>query len=90
MIEHALAGANVADAGEQFLEIVVTQRASGFDPLVIEREAFDQKFAQSGRSPLAKRCSPCRPDAVPDGENGVEVVVVDEPGNLPFSLGLNY
>lgn len=30
-----------------------------------------------------------RTDAVADGQNGVEVVVVNRPGNLAISLGLN-
>jgi hypothetical protein len=31
-----------------------------------------------------------RTDAVADGQNGVEVVVVNRAGNLAISLGLNY
>ena len=60
------------------------------DAFVIEREAFDEQLLQTRRRPLAELGASRRTDAVADGQNGVEVVVVDEPGNLASPFGLNY
>jgi len=75
LIEQALARPNVADAREQFVEIVGPDGAACLDAFIVQREPFDQQFAQAGRGPLTKRGSTRRADAVADGQNGVQVVV---------------
>lgn len=70
-------------AGEQFFEVIVSQRAPGFDPLVIEHEPLDKEFAESSRRPLPEGGAAGGSDAVPDRQDGVEVVVVYQSGDLP-------
>jgi hypothetical protein len=50
--EHALRGADIADAGEQFVEVLA---APGLlQPFVVDGEAFDQVLLQLGCRPLAE------------------------------------
>ena len=60
------------------------------EALVVEGEALDEQFGQARGGPLAERGAAGGADAVADGEDGVEVVVVDGAGDLAGSLGLNY
>ena len=69
---------------------VVAERSTGLDPFIVERETLDEQLAEPSRCPLPERRATGRPDAIADGENGIEVVVIDEAGNLPFAFGLNY
>ncbi len=86
--EDSLAATDVADAGEQFLEVVA---ASGpLEPLVIHREALDEVFAQPLGRPDAELRAAKRADAVADGQYGVKVIVIHVAGNFAISLGLNY
>ena len=85
--EHLLAAADVADAGRQFLEVVP---ALGLpEPGIVHREPPDKVFAQPLGRPNAKLRAAMRSDAVANGQNGVEVVVIDSAGNVAISLGLN-
>ena len=43
--EPTLAGADVADAVEQFLEIVVSERSAVLEHVVVEGESLDDVFA---------------------------------------------
>ena len=54
LVEEPLAGANISYAGQQFIEIVLPQRPSGLDALVVEREPFDQQLAEPCSGPLTK------------------------------------
>ena len=90
LVEQPLRGADVADALEQFVEVVSAQRAAFLEALVIQREAFDQQLGQARGGPLAKRGATGGADAVADGEDGVEVVVIDGARDLASALGLNY
>jgi hypothetical protein len=89
LVEQSFARADVADAGQELVEIVGADGTAGLDPLIVEREALHQQFAQTGGSPLAKEGAAGRADAVADGENGVEVVVGNGPFYLSIALGLN-
>jgi hypothetical protein len=40
LVEEPLAGADVSDASEEFVEVVLTDGATGFDALVVEGEAL--------------------------------------------------
>lgn len=84
-----LARADVADARKQLIEIV-GDPVGALEPLVIHREALDQVFAEPGRGPLTELRAPMRFDAVADGENGSEGVVLDFPRHLSGPLRSNY
>ncbi len=58
--------------------------------IIIERKALDQQFAEPAGGPLAKLRASRRPDAVADGEDGFEVVMINLAADLSASLGLNY
>lgn len=86
--EHPLTAANVANAGEPFLEEVT---ASGpLESGIVQREPLDEVFAQPLGRPNTELRAAMRTDAVADGQNGVEVVMVHGAGNLAISLALNY
>ena len=53
LVHARLAGADLADAGEQFVE-VVGQPVAALQPLVVQREPLDDVLAQAGRGPLAE------------------------------------
>ena len=89
LIEETLAGANVANPRQQFVEIVLPERAPGLDALIVQREPFYQQFAEPGRGPLPELGTARRPHAVADGQNHVEVVVLQAAPNLPAALSLN-
>jgi hypothetical protein len=50
LVNARFTGANLSDAGKQFVEIV-HQPAAALEPFVIERESFDDVFAKAGRGP---------------------------------------
>jgi hypothetical protein len=75
LIEQPLAGTDVSDAGEQFIEIGVAESPPCLDAFVVERETFDQKFRKPSSGPLAKRSAAGRTDSIADGQDHVEVVV---------------
>ena len=76
-------------AEKKKVTLATSARAAGFDPLVVEREPFDQQFSQPRRRPLAKLRSPLRADSITDGQDGIEVVVVNRPSNLSLAFRLN-
>src|SRR5882672_2351546 len=59
-------------------------------PGLIDGVALHQMFAQHSRGPLAELHTALRVDAIPNRNNGVEVVVLDRSGDLALSFGLNY
>ena len=82
LVDARLAGADLADAGEQLVE-VVHQPAAALEPLVVEREPLDEVLAQAGRGPLAELGAARALHPVADGQNGLEVVVLQGPLDLP-------
>ncbi len=91
LVEAALRGADVADALQQFVEVIFLPLAwRVFEPLVIHGEPLHQILAQPGRGPLAELRASVTADAEADCENGGQIVVQNGPGNLPFALGSNY
>ena len=90
LVEQPLGRADVADAGEQFVEIVAAERSSFFESLVVHREPLDQEFGETRRGPLTERGAAGRADAVADGEDRVEGVVLDVAGNVAGAFALNY
>ena len=86
LVEEPLAGANVPDARQQFVEIVLPQRPSGLDALVVEREPLDQQLAEPCRGPLAELGAAQRADPVANGQNHLQVVVLEAALDLPVPL----
>ena len=71
-------------------EVVRAQGPAFFQPLVVQRETLDQQLGQAGGGPLAERSSAGGADPVANGQDHVEVVVVDGPFDFAVALGLNY
>jgi hypothetical protein len=79
-----------ADAGEKLFEIVLPDCPASLDSFIIEDKALDQQLAKLLGCPLAELRATAGADAVTNREDGVEVVVVNEPANLPRAFRLNY
>jgi len=88
-IKSPLARPNLADAIEQFLEVIFAKPLIKLQPLIIQDKAFDDELPQRSRSPNAKLGRLRTVDAIADGDDGVEVVELDFASNLTFSFGLN-
>ena len=73
--EDLLRRADVADAGEQLVEVVAA--AGPLEPLVVQGEALDEVLAQPLRRPDAELRAAVGLHAVADGDDDVEVVVLD-------------
>ena len=90
---HALfAGTDVADALQQFIEIIGRgDRADGrvFQAFVVNRKTLLQILAQRARRPLAKLRAARGADAVADGDNHRQGVVFELPPHFAPALGLN-
>ena len=89
LVEAPLGRADVLNPAEQFLE-VVEGLVRVLQALVIEDKAFDDEFAEFLGGPDAEAGGDGALDAVADGDDGVEVVVLHCPGHLPVSLLSNY
>ena len=89
LVEEPLAGANVANPRQQFVEVVLPERVPCLDALIVQREALYQQFAEPRRGPLPELGASLRPYTVADGQNHVEVVVLHRAPNLPGTLQLN-
>jgi len=90
LIEALFRGPDVADALQEYIEIVRAQGFSLFKALVIHDKALDQVFAQMLGGPLAELGAPEGPDPVAHGEDHVEVIMSNEPFHAPAALGSNY
>ena len=80
--EHLLRRPDVADAGQQFLEVIPAP--GPLEPLVIQRKALDDVFPQPLRGPDAELRAAVRLHAVAHGDDDVEVV---ELGLVVFAIG---
>ena len=89
LVEEAFAGADIPDAGQEFVEVIGAEGAAGLDALVVEGEAFDQQFAQACGGPLAEERSAWGTDAVADGEDDVKAVVPQGPADVAAALLAN-
>ena len=75
-IHALLAGADVADAFEQFVEIVWHAGAGRvFQAFVVENEALEQVFLQPRSGPLAELGAAMGADAEADGEHDFQPIV---------------
>ena len=76
LVETPFRGADVPDALEQFIEIILLPLAGRiFQPLVVHRESLDDIFAQPLRGPLAELRAPVRFHPVTDRNDDVEIVI---------------
>jgi len=76
LTETTLRRSNVLNASKQLIEIV--EGLIGIlKPLVVEHKAFDDIFTKLLRGPDAEASGDGALDAVPNRDNGVEVVVFD-------------
>ena len=75
LVEQPLARADVADAGQRLVEVVLADGAPGLDALIVEHEPLDEQFPQLGRGPLPELRSARRAHAVAHGEDHVEAVM---------------
>ena len=87
LVEAFFRGPDVADAGEEFVEVIPTSGV--LEALVVHDEAFDNVFLQMGAGPLSELNTTRGADAVADGEDEIEVIELDRALNLAFSLDLN-
>jgi len=85
-----LAGPDVPDAFENFIEVIGAVRVRILQALVVQDEALDQVVGKPCRRPLPEGDPPVGPDAVAHSKNHVEVVVLDTAAHLTTALGSNY
>jgi hypothetical protein len=82
-VHSPLAGADVADALEQLVEVVGHARPRrALQPFVIEHEALDQVLLETSGGPLAELRAARAADAVADGEDDGQAVMVDRSSHL--------
>ena len=73
LIEQPLAGANISDAGKEFVEIVIAQSSPGLDAFVVKCKTLDQKFGKPCGSPLAEGGTAGRPNAIAQYRKCLEI-----------------
>jgi hypothetical protein len=74
---------------KEFVELTGADRAASLDPLVVHREPLDEDFRETGRGPLTECGAAGRDNAVADGGDGGERVVLDVAGNVAGAFALN-
>lgn len=85
-----LAGADVPDALQQFVEVVrVPFAGRSPEALVVHGESLHQVFAQARGGPLAELRTAVTTDAETDGEDAFETVVAQASRDLTFAFGAN-
>ncbi len=90
LVEAAFGGADVADAFEEFVEVVGLAFAGGiFEAFVVHDEALHQVFGEAGGGPLAELGAAMAADAVADGEDGGEGVMTQGPPDFSIAFGSN-
>jgi hypothetical protein len=75
LVKPPLGGADVLNPPEELLKIV-ERLVWVFQALVVQNEALDDELAEFLRGPDAETGGDGAFDAVPDGDDGVEVVVI--------------
>lgn len=73
------------DAGEEFVE-VIGQLVAAFQAVVVECETFHDIFAQSLGSPLPETGGDRRFDSVADGDDHIQIVVIQRMRFFPPSV----
>ena len=88
-VEAALAGPDLADALEQLVEVVLAEPPVELQPLVVEHEPLDDELLEGLGGPDAELGGPGAVDPIADGDDGVEVVVVDLAAHVTSAFTLN-
>src|SRR5690606_17852003 len=88
LVETFLRRTNVADARQQLVEMI--HSAGVLEAFVVHDEALDQIFGQLRGGPLAELRAARGTDPVTDGQDGVEMVVIDVPADVATAFVLNY
>ena len=83
-VQHLLAGANIADAAEQFFPVVAA--AQVFQAGIVHGEAFLQVLAQAFGGPDAELGAAPRFDPIAHSNDGFQVVVTQRAADLSFAL----
>ena len=76
-------------ADRQFVK-VIRHAVTPLQAVIVQREPFDEVFAQAFGGPPAELDPPRRANPIADGQDHIKVVMVDQPPDLPGTLGLNY
>ena len=74
LVESLFRCADVADAGQPFVEIIPTLGL--FQPRVVHGEALDEIFLENGICPAAELDTARRPHAVANGKDCVEIIML--------------
>lgn len=85
-IELLFGCANTAHPFDQFVKVVLL---SSFQTFVIDDEPFHQIFSQRFRRPNAKLCTAMRLDPVTDGNDDVQIVILNISCNRTLAFLLN-
>lgn len=84
------AGADVADALEQLVEVVGhAWPGRVLQPFVVQHEALDQVLLETGGRPLTELRAARAADAIADGEDDRQAVVLKLAADLPPALLAN-
>jgi hypothetical protein len=78
----------ISNPAQKFFEVIPA--IGPFEPRVIHREAFDQVIAEPFGRPQTELRSPVRADAISNGQNCIEAVMINFSRNLPSTFDLNY
>ena len=87
----ALAGANRAHTLQQFAEVIFAESSFALlQAVIIHGKAFDHVLFQHTSRPNAELRGSTAVDAVADGNNGIQIIKINEPLDSSASLFLNY
>jgi len=90
-IHPAFAGADVADALEQVVEVVWHARPGRIlQPLIVEHEAFDEILLEASRGPLAELGAARGTHPVTNGHDHFQTIVFDRACNASGAFRTNY
>ena len=89
LIGAAFTGANLPDALQQFVEVILAERTAVLHQLVIQHKALLDVLFERLRRPLAEACGLLGIHAVTDRNDGIEVIKIGglrrKFGNSEFS-----
>lgn len=89
LVHPRLAGADVPDALQQLVEMV-GRTGVALEPLVVQHEPLDQVLGQPGGGPLPELGAAGGANAIADGQDGFQAVVVHVAAHAASAFDLNY
>ena len=90
LIGHALAGADIADFLEQFIEEPGAEPGAVLETVAVNGKAFMDAIPQDANRPLAELGAALGIDAVADGDDRLEGIAGDLASDFAGAFGLNY